>query len=563
MVKRARPWLLAILMVCLTSSLFAASEVLLTTGQVDYYKISTYEFVVEGKTSKYVLRNAIIPSGGDPLFKDEEALVKALDRKKQLLVNKRVFISVDYTYELESYSKGIAEYVVTFYIEDASTFIALPYPKFDNDKTGLLLGVKAKDTNFFGTFGEFLFTGYVAQNAGGITGWENRKDFIELSLSDLRLGAIVLNFAVDYTHVKSSHNNGSFGFDVGLSGIRMMGVNLGFSFWGDYKVPDELSALAPKTVGGSMSYGPFKQNGALYTLYTKVELRDSMKTLYSYTQMSQNDLRLFKQPITFNMGAETYNTVGKTTMDTVNISSTVGTSFRLPFGFSWGTSVKGLVEYEASLNPVRASLTYTNALNYSSLNYTGNFRKGWLFNVSHTYKQYPQEEYEGQTHWFIEGSTTIFPFIAGRFNPNVRLSGFYSPDQPYLFLPSSDKNVMDDYLRGFLSSSPFHGIAEGSTYWAGIMNLNFTMEFINFGFARSYINPFIDIGVFANSSEESGMTILASAGIEGWGILKRFPSYPIRGSLGLNLADVRSFLLDEIEARDIEWELFIGFDLFF
>ena len=107
--KRARPWLLAILLVCLTSSLFASGEVLLTTDQVTSFKISKYEFVVEGKTSKYVLRNAIIPSGGDPLFKDEEALVKALDRKKQLLVNKRVFISVDYTYELESYSKGIAE----------------------------------------------------------------------------------------------------------------------------------------------------------------------------------------------------------------------------------------------------------------------------------------------------------------------------------------------------------------------------------------------------------------------------------------------------------------------
>ena len=132
-----------------------------------------------------------------------------------------------------------------------------------------------------------------------------------------------------------------------------------------------------------------------------------------------------------------------------------------------------------------------------------------------------------------------------------------------MFLPSSDKNVLGDYFRGYLSSSPQGTYAEKTFPWAAVLNMNFTAEFINFGFVRTYINPFIDIGVFANRAADSGMTILASAVIEGWGILKRFPSYPIRGSFGLNLMDVLSFLAGEIEAREIEWELFIGFDLFF
>ena len=163
--------------------------------------------------------------------------MRALDQKKQVLVNKRVFHSIDYTYELESFFQRGRLLCGDFLVEDASTFIALPYPKFDNDKTGLLLGVKAKDKNFFGTLGEMNFTGYVAQNAGGITGWENRKDFIELTLSNLMINTVSMSLGLGYEHVKNSTNNGSFDYSLALGGMKLLGVRFGFSTWGHSRSP--------------------------------------------------------------------------------------------------------------------------------------------------------------------------------------------------------------------------------------------------------------------------------------------------------------------------------------
>ena len=162
-----------------------AAEALITVDQVTGYTISDYRFSVTGKTAKSALRRTIAPSGEEPIYQSEEALVKALDNKRQLLVNTQLFIDVDYTYEIVSFDTGLASYVVTFFVQDSKTLIILPYPKFDNDETGLLLGVKAKDTNFFGTFGELNFTGYTAQNDGTLESWENRKDHLELYITDL------------------------------------------------------------------------------------------------------------------------------------------------------------------------------------------------------------------------------------------------------------------------------------------------------------------------------------------------------------------------------------------
>jgi hypothetical protein len=559
--SRRAIWISIIIVIATIVPLFAEGEVLVSTDQVLAYEIVDYAFKVDGKTTKYALRNAIIPAGGDPLFKSMDAMVKALDEKRQTLINRRVFLSVEYTYELEAFIKGVAKYRVTFYIEDASTFLALPYPKFDNDRTGLLLGVKAKDTNFFGTFGELIFTGYVAQNDGGLTGWDKRKDFIELSLSNLMIRNVSFDLRFAYEHEKNSGNLGSVDFSVGVAGMKLMGIGLGLSVWGEWTPTSDFKQWNPEEMGISLTYGPFLQNGATYTLNTTVELIDAMERLHTNTVMSQQGLSFFSHPISFNIAAETYNHVDETTMERVNLSSLLGTTFRLPFRFSWNTSVTGLIEYARSLDSVRTSLKYSNTLSYSAINYYDDLRKGVSFSLNHTYQYYP--EYTSDTHWYTEGTITLFPFISGPFNPNMRIGAFYAQGKDQPFLPSSNKNVMDDYLRGYLSTSPQGTYAEKNLPWGGLLNFNFTMKFIDLGFVRTYINPFVDIGLFANPDEESGMTLLASGGIEGWGVLRRFPSYPIRGSLGFNLIDVKDFFAGTKRANEIEWELFIGFDLFF
>ncbi len=97
-----------------------------------------------------------------------------------------------------------------------------------------------------------------------------------------------------------------------------------------------------------------------------------------------------------------------------------------------------------------------------------------------------------------------------------------------------------------------------------IINMNLTTKFINFGFAKSYASPFLDIGIFPDPTNNYEPIIISSAGLDGWGILNKFPSYPVRGSLGFNLQDVRRAIEDDnFKFTEIEWELYIGMGLFF
>jgi len=120
-------------------------------------------------------------------------------------------------------------------------------------------------------------------------------------------------------------------------------------------------------------------------------------------------------------------------------------------------------------------------------------------------------------------------------------------------------------MRGYLTQTITDmdmGLAREREF-GSIINLNLTTTFIDFGFAKSYASPFIDIGIFHNEANPDKPIIISSAGLDGWGILNKFPSYPIRGSLGFNLESVREAIDNEIAFTEIEWELYIGMGLFF
>ncbi len=53
--------------------------------------------------------------------------------------------------------------------------------------------------------------------------------------------------------------------------------------------------------------------------------------------------------------------------------------------------------------------------------------------------------------------------------------------------------------------------------------------------------------------------------MEGWGgVLDRFPSHPMRVSLGFNLFDVMDAMKGTLDPPlDVEWELSVSFELYF
>jgi hypothetical protein len=95
--------------------------------------------------------------------------------------------------------------------------------------------------------------------------------------------------------------------------------------------------------------------------------------------------------------------------------------------------------------------------------------------------------------------------------------------------------------------------------------------FIKFkGFAEGFMSAFMDIGVFtptvdtgsgSNTVTQDDLIIFKTVGVEGYGIMDKFPSYPIRGSLGFNLDDVISHFKGDMAFSDIEFELTIGMGL--
>ena len=578
----------------------SASEPLITTDQVTGYGIAGYEFSVTGKTTKYALRNAIIPADGDVVYPSEAAFVSALDAKRQTLVNKQLFLNVAYDYRVSSFKDGVAYYTVTYYVEDSETLIVLPYPKFDNDDIGFLFGAKAKDTNLLGTLGELNFTGYISQNDGTLESWDNREDHIELDISKFTFldTSISLNFV--YERQKRDKPMGTYDFDLDWTGINLMGTRLNFytegvfdptasaqtfdydvswtglnlfgtnvnlATWADLKPTTDFSVLEPTLYGFSFSYGPFSQNEGRYTLSSLVQWENNITNFTTETTLSQHDLKFFILPLSFNIRVETNQGITSESVDNVLLSSTIGTSLPMPLGLAWGTSFTGALYYVHNQNPLQYYFEYENTLSNSGrINYLSNlhkFRRGLIFSFKHVYREYPQVEYEHSNYWYMESSATWFPFIVWRFNPSIRLTGFYAENKPYKFLPSDEDLNVADYFRGYLSRSA--KIVEVNEYlsYGGVMNLNMTVDFIDFGFAKSYANPFLDIGVFSNPSEPDGRTILASAGMEGWGVLRRFPSHPMRIALGFNLFDVFDAMQGRMEPLEVEWELSVGFELYF
>ena len=600
-----RMMLFLILIVVVLASLTAEEGALFTIDDVQFYEIAEYRFVVDGKTKAGPLHQLIISPEGDPLFDSEEKMVRALDSKRQILINQRLFTDVSYKYELIAYHDKTVAFAVTFYIVDSKTFLIVPYPKFSNDKTGLSLGVKAYEKNIFGMLGTLALTASTAQNDGGVVGWEHRRDLLELSITGLPLKGASADVTVGYDKEKNQGANltlkttlsqinvfgpmlgfgfeyirkeggptTDFTFNIGLTKIKIFGVNLAVSGYGEFKPQADFTAWNPILWGLKTSYGPFSQNGGRYTFATNVEFNEYQEAtgeftnLYVSNVLTQHNLRFFKWPIEFNIAGDFNMPTESLYISDANVSSTIGTSFNLPFGFRVSASTQPLVEYKSSISfdtgdVLPFSFVTSASLSGGSVNWDGNFRKGHTVSLSYKRQDYLQKNDESD-YWYLEGSASWFPFIAYHVNPSFQLSGFYTGDTiKRKFLPS-DTKTLGDYFRGYLtSSSALSKMNNKELSWGAIGSLNLTTDFINFGFAKSYASPFLDIGVFGDAEAENGYAIVSTIGLDGWVILNKHPAYPIRGSLGFNLEDLRKAFAKELEWKSVEWELFIGFDLHF
>jgi hypothetical protein len=403
--------------------------------------------------------------------------------------------------------------------------------------------------------------GHISQGNGGLTDWDNREDYLEMTVSSLPLGSTMLDFTTDYSNTKNSGSNGTFSFDLDWTGLRLLGVPFSLSPAATFTPSSDFSSWNPSTVELITNLGPFRQDSARYSLYNQSVYYYSSESLYTYTTLNQLGLSIFHHPISFQLSGESSTVIGAENLDYLNLGSTFGTGFFFPFGFYLSSSIGGFLHYIPDQTPLKYSYLFTSSLSRSDIDWKGNFRKGYSASLTYTTDLYPQEVYESSQYWQLEGHATWFLFASKHFNPSIRFTGFIS-DTEKAFLPSDSDEDLADYFRGILQSN--ESLSADSDTYVAVLNMNLTMSFITLkNFAHTYASPFIDIGVLNDSDNEGESLFVATAGAEGFVIFDKFPSFPIRGSLGVNLQDVKKAIDNDIAMKDVEFEISIGMGLFF
>lgn len=586
MVKKKLLALLALLMglLALVPLFSNDTKSLAVTG----YSIANYSFDVTGKTKESALRRDVVPAV-EPVYDSETDLVGALDAKRQVLLNRRLFNAVSYSYTLTAIADSIAYYDVLFTVEDASSIFALPYPKYSTDD-GLRFGIKGYNRNLLGTYSQLQFvintTQTSARDENNFWDWSQREDYFLIELDNFLVGSASIDIDTEFSGRLFSY--GSYDVDINVKDIPFFGAKLRFN-------PSIEGTVDPTGLWTITQYelitdlGTFRIGDARHSWYNEVTLTGQVPTaIATTTTIRQHDLSVFSHPINFSLTVDAAAKLRNAQDDPdfiptlVKLGPDLGTGFSLPLGFSWYTNVAPRLNIPQHSYPEYwVNITYSNTLSRSNINWHDDFRTGsslkLRFNMYWDMMPEPVDNPADaldptKTGWIAEAQFTWFPFATKLFNPSLRLTGHYSNAAKGL-LPLDDADtgettVIADYMRGILESNFSASALGDSRMLALIGNFNLTTRFINLGsFAKTYVSPFVDFGIFSDSDTFStkieDYDWLGTVGFEGIGILNWFPSFPIRASLGLNLKDIISYSQKQIAATDIEYEIFFGMDFFF
>lgn len=618
--KIFKPFLVIILLfVFVIPSLWAVGE------QSLYHIIAYYSFDIKGKSSEKQIREMIVPPQGDAPFVSIEEMEKSLESKRNQLNNMRLFEEVSYTYEAVHADDTAIRYRVKFFIDDAFSFLAIPYPKYDSN-FGFRLGLKAYDKNLFGSFADL----YLVVNTTQIEGsWQDYEWFSELTIDNIPVaeGNIDLGAEIEAIQEGSILKDVMYKANIDWTGIPLAQTTFDIHVdvdenaeteedefdklltaslqWDDLPWFNSALRVRPafqfKQSGNDQpwdvdnasfhsSVTPIRINGEEYVFANTIKLKFPHEYVQSTTSLTLAEAYLFGMPLSFWVSANNFFHMDNQEFydNTYAVGGSLG--FSLPFR----TSYKG--SYEVSLrdgfNKFGENFTAiehvpyfstTQTVSFGAVNWEGNFRKGlkgalWgkadyaLF--SREWKNFNYLNYRAQAE------VETFLKLGNRIGLSARGMGFYShvpsfdwyENQSFpTFLPNSSTSAPEK-LRGILDDTYEEIVGEYDYQKLGaVANIDATLMFIKFkGFAEGFMSAFMDIGVFTNTVDTSSgsnslsrddLIVLKTIGVEGYGIMDKFPSYPIRGSLGFNLDDVMDHLEGNLAFSEIEFELSIGMGL--
>ena len=561
-------------MLCLVAEVFAAT-----------YTIRSYTFNIKGKTTNSALSEFV----GEPgeTFSTLEELEAHVADKRQQLYNKRIFHEVGFSYTLEDMGGDVFMADVVIYIDDARTFIILPFPKYDSNY-GFEFKVKAMDSNFLGTFATLEANVSLSQRDNsfkqGALDWDLGISSLKLkngTLSLLTEGAFFFsNWVSSNASLKASISdvkfgklglNGSISFKLGPDGdektsgwsLQSITTSLGESY--DFErialsnstsftmVPDEenefrlLPYSITDTVGLTFKH-PTLSSPSLSTTLTYYFWSEVFDTSTTFTNRLDN---------LYDITATTYFATSQTGFENGLDSFTPGIGISRGFSLfdkiSFTPSVMFYLPYYISSATLVPYMVTTLPFSYGAINWQeNNFRKGFVFSLtgSDTYYFFPK------THALSASGNARFHYpVTSWFNPSARLDFKWANSLQAI-------NYEDSYsekLRGIRNDNED---INKEREFGMILNMDLLFNFIRINdFCSTYAVPFMDI--FVGSNDDEGLDTLVTIGGEGIIVLDNYPSFPIRGSLGFNAKDLFNWMKGEIGLTDVEFELFIGLHYFY
>ncbi|MGI6466241.1 MAG: hypothetical protein ACOXZZ_01390 [Sphaerochaetaceae bacterium] len=229
-------------------------------------------------------------------------------------------------------------------------------------------------------------------------------------------------------------------------------------------------------------------------------------------------------------------------------------------------------------------LSTTHSFSSGAINWRGNLRHGtkWTLGGTFDYLLFDTDKFNKEHfNWYSYLDFTGFYKSGNKVQLSTRTLAFYSsypsfdnhPNSNFpRFMPNGNKSVIG-LVRGILESSFNDRVGTNPSktdyYKLGaVINLDATLLFLKLGrFADGFINVFSDIAVVTKSGDKNNditqddLIVFKTIGFEGYGIVRRYPSYPIRASLGFNFDDIVSHIKGDIGFTDIEFVLTIGMGL--
>jgi len=578
-----------------------------------YHIISDYNIEVIGKSNPKIIKSFIEPSKGEPVFSSVEEMEKALQAKWNNLNNMRLFESITYSYEPVIYKENAIYYRVDFVIKDAFSFIAIPYPKYDSNY-GFRFGLKAYDKNLFGTFSDLYFLINTTQIENS---WEKLEWDTELAVKNIPIGPSSLNFSFEGSLKQHSEvfDDLSWSSLITWNNIKIeeTKIDLEFSF---EEISEPTDGIKAYLTGGfkwsslpffksNLSVKPQLQmiqkkdndyfdidyasiesvlkpiilNGEEYLLSNKFFAQFPHEYLRSTSKLSLLDAKLFTLSFDFWFSADNYFSMKEQHFydNTYAIGFSLGKSFPFNTKYESAFEISLGAGFDTPLN-LRPILSTTQIISFGSINWRENFRHGGKGEISAAF-DYALLDGEKFNTDYLKYVTYVdftgFLTIKNKFQFGTRLSGFYSNipsvfegyDFPE-FMPNGKKSAIS-LIRGILNNTFDEAVGSKDYQKLGaVINLDATLLFMKLGsFADAFINGFMDFGIFTttinptNDITNDDLIVFKTIGFEGYGIIRKFPSYPIRASIGFNLDDIIKHVKGEIGFTDIEYVLTVGMGL--